>query len=197
MINYIWAGMMLISVIFGIISGNTAEVSDALFTGGQAAVELSLTLLATMCLWGGLMRIAEAAGLTDWLAILFRPILRILFPGLDPKSPAARAISMNMSANMLGLGNAATPLGLEAMKHLQAENPPSKTASNYMVTFVVLNTASLQIIPTTIAAMRQKAASENPMEIMPAIWITSIISLVTGVFLAAIFNARKKEANIL
>ena len=186
--NYIWSGIMLVSVIFAVVNGRAAEVSDALFSGGQSAVSLCLTLLASMCIWGGLMKIADRAGLTRGLANAFRPVLRLLFPGLDPKGPAARAISMNMSANMLGLGNAATPLGLEAMRELKKSDPLGHTASNHMITFVVLNTASLQILPTTIAAMRQSAGAANPMDIMPAVIMASVAALIVGMILVRIMN---------
>jgi len=193
MINYIWAGLMLLSVVTAIATGRVSEVSGAVFSGGQAAVELGLTLLASMCFWGGLMKIAEKAGAARALARVFRPVLRLLFPGLDPKGAAAGAICMNVSANMLGLGNAATPLGLEAMRQLKKESPLSATATNHMITFVVMNTASLQIIPATIAAMRQKAGSANPMDIMPAVWIVSLSALAVGLVLARLFSFKAKE----
>ncbi|MDR1892262.1 MAG: spore maturation protein A [Oscillospiraceae bacterium] len=188
MMNYIWAGMMLISVIFAIVNGRGREVTDALFSGSQSAVSLCITLLASMCLWGGLMKIADRAGLTRALAKIFRPLLRLLFPGLNPDGPAARAVCMNVAANMLGLGNAATPLGLEAMREFKKLSPPGDTAANHMITFVVLNTASLQILPTTVAALRQNAGSANPMEIMPAVLLSSLGALTVGMILARTLN---------
>ena len=189
--NQIWPCIMLLSVIFGAINGKMQAVSDAVFSGGQQAVELSLTLLGTICLWSGLMSIAEKAGLTRALSRLMSPVLRLLFPGLDPAGPAARAISMNVAANILGLGNAATPLGLNAMRQLQEENPQKDTASNHMILFVVMNTASIQLIPTTIAALRARYGSHSPMDVMPAIWISSVLSLCVGIVAAAAFMGRR------
>ncbi|OJU13641.1 MAG: hypothetical protein BGN88_06490 [Clostridiales bacterium 43-6] len=193
MINYIWSGMILISVFFAALNGRMAQLSEAVFTGCNQSVQICLTIAGAMCLWGGLMRIADKAGLTGAIGKVLGPFIRFLFPGLDPKGPAARAISMNISANLLGLGNAATPFGLEAMKHLQKENPLQTTASNHMVTFVVLNSASLQIIPTTIAVLRARHGSKSPMDIMPAVWIASLSALVVGITLALILNHHKAK----
>ena len=190
--NYIWAGIMLVSVISGICTGRIQQVSDAAFDGAGQAIDLCITLVGVMMLWCGLMRIAERAGVTTALCRVLAPVLRVLFPGLDPRSEAASAISMNMVANLLGLGNAATPLGLKAMKCLAAENPRHPAASRHMITFVILNTSSIQIVPTTIAAMRSKYGAASPMDIMPAIWISSVLSLAVG--LAVNFFCSLKEA---
>lgn len=190
MLNYIWAGLMLVSIVFGICTGRISQVSDAVFNGAGNAVELFLTLLGVITLWSGLMKIAEKSGLTGYFAKVLSPLLRLLFPGLDPKDPAAHAISMNVSANLLGLGNAATPLGLMAMKELDKMNPQKGVASRHMATFVVLNTASLQLIPTTLAALRMKHGSANPMEIMPAVWMASIVSLIAGMIVCRLLEKR-------
>ena len=130
-----------------------------------------------LCLWSGLMEIARRCRLTEALARLLHPLTRRLFPTVPQGSPAMQAICMNLSANLLGLGNAATPLGLAAMRELQKLNPHKDSASNAMVTFVAMNTASLQLIPTTCAALRQQAGSAAPMEILPAVWLTGLSSL--------------------
>lgn len=180
MMNYVWAAMMLIAVIFGAASGRMSEVTDAIYSGGSEAINVCITLAGVMAFWGGFMKIAEQAGITKIIGRLCSPFLRLIFPGLDMKGKAAEAISMNVAANLLGLGNAATPLGIEAMKQLQKSNPLKDTASNHMVTFVVLNTASIQIVPTTIAALRAKYSSQTPMDIAPAIWLVSLAALAVG-----------------
>lgn len=193
MINYIWAAMMLLSIAFGGASGRIDAVSEAMFSGASQAVELCLTLLGMLCLWSGLMRVAEGAGITAVLGKMLAPVLRLLFPGLASDSPAAQAMSMNVAANILGLGNAATPLGLKAMQELQKLNPIKDTASDHMLTFVVLNSVSVQLIPTGTAVIRETYGSSNPMEIMPAVWISSIVSAVVGVALAMILCRRKRR----
>ncbi|MCI8553871.1 MAG: nucleoside recognition protein, partial [Clostridiales bacterium] len=145
MLNGLWVGIMLLSLAAGAINGRLPEVTGALLQGGGEAITLSLTLGGAMCLWGGMMRVAEKGGLTGVIGRVMAPLMRLLFPGLDPTGPACRAILMNMAANLLGLGNAATPFGLKAMEELQKSNPDPETASSHMVTFVVLNTASIQL----------------------------------------------------
>lgn len=193
MMNYVWAAMMLLSVAFGGASGRIDAVSEAMFSGASQAVELCLTLLGMLCLWSGLMRVADGAGITTVLGKMLSPILRVIFPGLPSDSPAARAMSMNVAANVLGLGNAATPLGLKAMQELQKLNPIKDTASDYMLTFVVLNSVSVQLIPTGTAVLRENFGSANPMEIMPAVWISSIASAAVGIALAMLLCRRKRR----
>ena len=127
------------------------------FAGAGEAVTLVIALAGAMCLWGGLMRIADCAGLTKKLAKSFSPFLRLLFPSLEPESEAAQAISMNLSANLLGMGNAATPFGIAAMKELAKRSPYPEVATDEMITFVVMNTASVQLIPATVAMLRSAA----------------------------------------
>lgn len=178
--NYVWGALVLVSIVFGACSGRMQQVTEAVYNGGTAAVEMALTLAAVMMVWGGLMRIAEGAGVTRAISRALSPILGFLFPGMEKNGPAARAISMNVSANLLGLGNAATPFGVEAMRQLQKDNFLKNTASRHMITFVVLNTASIQLIPTTIAGLRAKYGSVNPMDIMPAVWLASTAALIVG-----------------
>lgn len=186
--DYIWGGMILLSLVFGACNGRMQEVSDAVFSGAGQGVEVCIALLGAMCFWSGLMKIADRSGITIFIGRLCRPIIRVLFPTLEKNSPAAGAMSLNFAANILGLGNAATPLGLKAMKCLQAENPRKDVASDNMLMFVVINTASLQIIPTTVATLRVKYGSVNPLDIMPAVWIASIGALLVGVLLAKLLN---------
>ena len=193
MLNYIWVGIMLLSIAAGAATGKLDQVTNALLGGGEEAIKLTLTLGGAMCLWSGIMRIAEKGGLTKMLARVMSPLMRILFPGLDPSGAACRCILMNMAANFLGLGNAATPFGLRAMNELAKANPNENTASNHMITFVVLNTASIQLIPTTVATLRLKYGASNPLDILPAIWITSLGSAATALILSRVFAGIKEE----
>lgn len=184
MMKWLFAGLIFVSLVFGVLTGRIDAVSQATIEQCGAAVKLSLSLLGTICFWSGMMEIASVSQFTKILSKLFRPLTKILFKGLDSASEALDAICMNMSANFLGLGNAATPLGITAMQKLQQTSPNKGIASDHMITFVVLNTCSIQLIPTTIAALRLNAGSKSPMEILPAVLITSIVS-VTCALLAA------------
>lgn len=184
MLNWLWAAIMLLSFIAGAINGRLPEVTNALLSGGGEAIKLALTLGGAMCLWGGVMRVAEKGGLTEAFSRLLAPVMRLLFPDLEPTGPACRAMLMNMAANLLGLGNAATPLGLKAMSELQKVNPEPTAASNHMITFVVLNTASIQLIPTTVATLRLKYGSAAPLGILPAVWMTSFACAAAAVLMA-------------
>lgn len=183
--------MIVLSVAIGMATGNINAVSQAAISGAADAVALFIILLGTICMWNGLMKIAEASGVTAFIARVLSPVTRLLFPDLDPKGEGVEAITMNMTANFLGLGNAATPLGLRAMKKMSESSGGSKTATNSMAMFVVINTASLQLVPTTIAMLRIKAGSTNPFDILPCIWISSIITLCTGVILAKLMSRQK------
>ncbi len=198
MLKWIFAVMLIISAIFGAVEGNMGQVCEAALNSSVEAVDLFLYLLGGMCMWGGLMRVAEKAKLTDILSELFRPFLKHIFKGLDMNGGAFRAICMNITANLLGLGNAATPLGLEAMRRLEQEEHTGDTASRNMIMFVVLNTASITLIPTTAASLRMKFGSAAPMEILPCVLITSACALAAGLISAAALDGmtlgrRKKE----
>lgn len=200
MIKWIFAVMLIASVIFGAGTGRIGQVCEAALNSCVEAVELFLYLLGGMCMWGGLMRIAEKAKITDMLSRLFRPLLKHIFKGLDLNGKAFHAICMNITANLLGLGNAATPLGLEAMRRLEQEEHTGSTTSRNMIMFVVLNTASITLIPTTAASLRIKHGSAEPMEILPCVLATSACALAAGLISAAaldgIRNAdRPKNAN--
>ena len=192
MMNGIIGGMILLAIVTGAVGGNMAAVSTAAMNGCGQAIQLVISLAGTICLWSGVMGIAEQSGLTDALSRMFRPINRVLFRGLAPDSPAMKAVSMNMAANLLGLGNAATPLGLAAMEELEKVNPTPGTASQAMVTFVVLNTASLQILPTTNAYLRLAAGSKEPMEILPAVWLASTVSICVGVAMTRVLRGGRR-----
>lgn len=186
MMNYIWAGMIVFSFISAVFSGRLQEVSDGITDGADEAIEIVLSLLGIIMLWSGIMEIAERSGLTQKISKMLSPMLKLIFPKLDLKSDTANAISMNISANLLGLGSAATPLGIEAMKRLYNEGGKKDFATDYMIRFVVINTAALHLIPTTIAMFRQNYGAKVPMDILPASIFTSAIALTAGVSMSAI-----------
>ena len=181
MLNVIWPLFILLSVAYALISGNIENISNGIFTSLEDVVNLSLTFLGTMCLWNGIMEIARNTSFVDNLCKLFNPLIKFLFPKLN-NNKAKAEITMNIVANFLGLGNAATPLGLKAMQTLQEENEKKDTLSNYMVMFIVLNTASLQLIPTNVIAIRNSLGSNSPSEIIFPVWIATIIAAIVGIF---------------
>lgn len=187
--DVVLTGFALLSVLFALIFGKMDLLSAAVMESGTEAVDLCLTLCGAMMLWGGIMEVAKKSGLTTKAARLFCPVLRHLFPDVAPHSEAMEAISLNVTANLFGLGNAATPLGIAAMKKLQP-HPANITATSSMVRFVMLNTASIQLLPTTVAVLRQNAGSNHPLEILPAVWLSSIGSVVIG-FLACTLLERR------
>lgn len=188
MMNWIFVLMTAAAVVCGLLTGRMTQVSQAAMSSCGEAVELVISLLGMLCLWSGLMRVAEAAGLTARLSRLMGPVLRRLFPGVREESPAAQAIALNMAANLLGLGNAATPLGITAVQEMKKESPLGGTATNDMAVFVVLNTASLQLIPTTTAALRLAEGAAAPLDILPAVWAASAMSLAAGVAAAKLMG---------
>ena len=180
MLNVIWPIFIIISVIYAFLCGNIENVSNGIFSSLNDVIDLSLTLLGTMCLWNGIMEIARNTSFVDRLCKMLNPLINILFPRLENEK-AKREISMNIVANFLGLGNAATPLGLKAMKTLQEDNKIKDTLNNYMVMFIVLNTASLQLIPTNVIAIRNSLGSNSPSGIIFPVWIATIIAAIVGV----------------
>ena len=176
MLNYIWFGLMAIALVVAMFNGTAAAVTKNAIDSAKTAVEISLGLVGIMTLWLGIMRVAEASGLIAMLGRLLRPISRLLFPEIPPDHPAIGAMIMNVAANMLGLSNAATPMGIKAMEELQTLNDQKETATNSMVTFMALNTAGIQFIPATMIAVFAAAGSKNPTAIIP----TTIIATLCG-----------------
>lgn len=193
MMKWVFGILVILSVIFGIFTGKIADVSNTALNSGKDTIELALILISAMAVWGGIMRVAEKSGITDRISKLFKPLAKILFKGINPNGKAFKAITMNITANLLGLGNAATPLGLEAMKELEKEEKLKDTASRNMIMFTVLNTASIQIIPTTIATLRLQHGSKNPLDVLPAILIVSAVSLCVGIILVFILDGYKRS----
>lgn len=190
--NYIWVFMIIISYIFSFFTGTTDAVTKSVFDGCESAVSLVISLLGMMCLWTGLLEIAQNSGLTVKIQKLLSPIIRWLFPTLDETSQAASAISMSITANLLGLSNAATPLGLAAMEKLEKRNLIKDVASDEMCMFVVINTASITLIPTTLLTIRAVFNSSAPFEIMVPVWIASVVSVLSGVLCAKFFARRTR-----
>ncbi len=166
MLNYIWFGLMMIALIVGAINGKLTEVTNAAVNSAATSVEIAIGLIGIMAMWLGIMKIAEEGGLIKMLARAIRPVARFLFPEIPDGHPAIGSMMMNVTANWLGLGNAATPLGLKAMDELQSLNKKKDTASNSMVTFLAINTASITFIPMTVIAVRTELGSANPFEII-------------------------------
>ncbi|MBQ6530631.1 MAG: spore maturation protein [Clostridia bacterium] len=187
--NYIWCGLIIISLITAAVNGNMEVTINAAFDGAKAAVDTILALAGVMCFWTGIMKIAEKSGLSDKIEKLLRPLITFLFP--NSSNEAKKFISMNMSANLLGMGNAATPMGIKAMQTLDKENPRPEYASDDMCMLVVLNTTSLQLIPTTIIALRTAANSANPFSVILPIWISSLAAVVAAVTVAKLWQRRR------
>lgn len=192
MLNVLWPIFIILSVMYAIISGNIEEVNTGIFNSLSEAVELSITFLGTICLWSGIMEIAKKTSLINKLNKLLKPFINFLFPDLKNNEIAKQEISMNMIANILGLGNAATPLGIKAMKTMQKENKRKDTLSNSMMMFIVINTASIQLIPTNVIAIRTSLNSQNPTSIIIPVWIATIIAGVVGITLTKILIKRVK-----
>ena len=192
MMNWVFALLVGGAVVFGLFSGNISTVSNAALDSCANAVTLILTLCGVICLWSGIMRAAQSAGITSMLASLLNPVLGRLFKGVDKKGRAMQYIVLNLVANLLGLGNASTPFGVAAMRELEKEEKTEEKASDNMILLVVMNTASLQLIPTTVAAMRLKNGSANPMEILPCVWLVSAVCIILTVSAAKIMGAAGK-----
>lgn len=191
MLNFVWSFIVVLSVICSICLGNVGNLSETFISSAASAIEMIITLAGVICLWSGIMKIASESGLTEILARVFSPLLKHLFPKLSTKSEAFKCITMNLTANLLGLGNTATPLGLRAMSELQKNNEDKRTASNEMVIFVVMNTASMQLLPTMLATLRAEYGSGAPFEIIVPVWISSACALSVALIISVIGNKRK------
>jgi len=182
----IWTGMVVVSVVYGLLAGNGPAVAAAAVEGAYAAVELCLGMAGIMCLWMGVMEVMKRSGLAGGLSRLLRPVLGLLYPDFKGDRETMDAVSANVSANLLGLGNAATPLGIQAARRMALRSPG--VASDSLCMLVVCNTASIQLIPTTVAAVRLSAGCETPFDILPAVWLASAISVGVGVLAAKLFG---------
>jgi spore maturation protein A len=192
MIGKICGFIIVLSFIFAIITGNVSALSDAIYKGADSAISLSSSLMGMMCLWNGLMQVAQSSGAIDKAARFMSPVLRFLFPDAYKKNNGMGEIAASMSANIFGIGNGATPLAIKAMEKLQENNSGGERASNDMIMFTVLGTASLDIFPTTLVALRRAAGSANPFEIIIPVWICSFVTAVLAVLLVKIVCSFRK-----
>lgn len=186
MLNIIWPLFLITSFIYAIFNGRVYEVNNSIFESTKLAVDLSISLLGTICLWNGIMQVASKTRIIDHLSKILKPIMKKIFPDIKENDEAHKPITMNIIANIMGLGNAATPLGLKAMKLMQKQNREKDRLSNSMAMFIVLNTASIQIIPTTVIAIRNSLGSENPTAMIIPVWIATIFAACSAIFAAKI-----------
>lgn len=188
MLNYIWFGLMAIALIVAAVNGTADAVTRGAVESASTAVQIAIGLVGVMTLWLGIMRIAEAAGLVTLLGRALRPLLRILFPRVPADHPAAGAIVLATAANMLGLANAATPLGIKAMEELQTLNEDKDTASNAMVTFLAITTGSVQLIPATMIGVLVASGSRDPTAIIATSLVATFASTVAAVLAAKLLE---------
>jgi len=186
-LNYIWAGLLIFGFITAIINGRVDMATKAAMDSAKAGVNLGIELIGVVCLWSGLMSVAEKGGLVKAFTKALTPLMKKIFPEIPHKHKAVGAMVMNMAANFFGLGNAATPFGLKAMTELQKLNTDKGTATDAMCMFLVINTATLQLVPATVIALRSAAGSVNPTEIMLPIWISSIVAFTLGIIICKLF----------
>lgn len=197
MINLIWVLLLAGGIIVAGMNGRIEQVTPSAIAAAETAVTLSFKLMGVMCLWLGIMKIAEAAGIIRLFSRVLSPLIRVVFPSIPRKHPAIGAIVMTVSANMLGMGNAVTPLGIKAMQELQSLNREKETASEAMCTLLALCTTGFTIIPATVIALRAAAGSVNPAEIVGATWLVSFMATTTVLILdricRSLFNSRVRR----
>ena len=185
--TWIWCGMVVLSLVFGIRTGQMDAVADAAMDGAASAVDLGISMAGILCLWSGIMEIMNTCGLSAGLARIFRPLLRRLLPQASRDQETLAALSANMSANLLGLGNAATPLGIRAARRMA--RGCGGVASDDLCLLVALSTASRQLLPTTIASVRSASGAQAPFDILPAVWLASLLSVTAGILMAKLLAA--------
>ena len=188
---WVWTGMVTLSLLFGLATGNLDAVANAALEGARSAVELGVSMAGILCLWSGVMEVMNACGLSAGLARHFRPNLRRLLPNACRDTETLAEVSANVSANLLGLGNAATPLGIRAARRMA--RGCGGVASDELCLLVVLNTASIQLLPATIASVRAAAGCRTPFDILPAVWLASALSVTAGLAAAWLLSRGRKE----
>lgn len=193
MLNIVWPIFIIISFVYAIFSGNLEKLNASIFDCTGDAVNLCINLLGTICLWNGIMQIASKTSVMDKMIKFLNPLINFLFPDIKKESKVHKEISMNIIANILGLGNAATPLGLKAMKSMQKENKNKTVLTNSMATFIIINTASMQIIPTTVIAIRNSLGSSNPTAIVFPVWIATLSAAIAGITATKLFIKAEKK----
>lgn len=185
--NYIFYFLIVISIIIGAINGKLQDVVNAVMSGAELSVKIAFSLIGIMAFWLGIMKIAQKAGIIDWISKILKPITKHLFNEIPANSPAIGDIAMNFSANAFGLSNAATPFGIKAMEELQKENKDKTTASNSMCMFLGMNTAGFQLIPTTVLAVLVAIGYKNPTEIIAPTMLVTLIAFVSAILLSKLF----------
>lgn len=193
MVNIIWVCLTVIGIVFAMVNGTMSEVNEAIFNGAKEAVTLCIGLISILVFWLGMMRIAEDAGLLKKLSKLFRPIVTRLFPEIPHNHPAMGYILSNMMANMFGLGNAATPLGIKAMEEMKKINGGKNEASRSMITFLAINTSSITLIPTTVIAIRMNYNSASPTDIVGPTLIATICSSIGAILIDRFYYYRRSR----
>ena len=195
MLNIFWPCSIVISIIISILTGSLENLNNSVFESTETAVQLTITLIGTMCLWSGIMEIAVNTSIIDKIKRLLKPLMKFLFPKMRAQDKEYEEICMNMISNLLGLGNAATPLGLKAMETMQRKNEQKDKLTDEMAMLIVLNTASLQIIPTTVIAIRTSLGSNNPTQIIVPVWIATLTSAISAIIATKFFIKLEKRKN--
>ena len=193
MMGYIWVGMLVLSVCAALADGRLGVLTGAAMEGASSAVTLCLSLAGALCLWSAFAKVMEKAGLTEKLGRLMQPLFRRLFPQASRDPVALGCLTGNVSANLLGLGNAATPMGIAAVRRMKALSGGAE-ASDEMCLLIVMNTASIQLLPTTVAAVRASLGAQAPFDILPAVWLTSILSVAAGIAAAKLLRRVTRRA---
>ena len=188
-LGYVWCGLILVSAISALITGTPTDWTAALLDGAGEGLRVTVSIAGSLCLWAGLGNLIQAVGISDRLAAILRPVLCRLYPSAQHDTILQGQISANFCANLLGLGNAATPMGIHAVRRMTDPNDPH-TATDEMCRLVVMNTASVQLLPTTVAALRQNAGCATPFDILPCVWLASILSVCAGLGMAWILKQR-------
>lgn len=193
MVNVIWVALIFIAIIYSLLTGQVDTINNGILTHATTGVNLILEMMPLIVLWTGIMKIAEKSGLLEVFSKALNPILRRLFPSLPRNHKALGYIASNIGANMLGLGSAATPFGLKAMDELQKDNPKKDTATEAMITFLVLNTGGVTLIPTTVIALRIMHGSSNPTEIIITSILATAVSSISGLILDYLIRRRNRK----
>ena len=189
LLSYVWIIMVILSIFCSILTGRTAQTGSAALIGAQNGVTLALSLCGSLCLWSGFAKLTEKSGLARRFSALLRPLLSRLYPEASRDPSALQDLCGNLTANFLGLGNAATPMGISAVRRMHALSG-KPDASDEMCRLIVLNTASIQLIPSTVGAVRASLGSARPFDILPAVWLTSACSVTAGLLAARLFSRR-------
>ena len=192
MLNFIWCFFIVISIIFGIFKGTYENVNSAIFDSIESTVSLIITLFGSICFWNGVMNIVKNTSLINKIKKALKPLIKIIFKNMDENDNAFEDISMNITSNLLGLGNASTPCGLKAMEKMQKENPNKEKLSNNMMLFILINTASIQLIPTTIISIRIGLGSNNPSGIILGVWFASIVTFISMLLITKFYFKLRK-----